>query len=418
MSSASPNDPSTSNGARGTPPPSRELGDVLGVALRAGQLMMENGANAQRVELVVARVAHALGADRVDVQANPSGLIATAAAGRDHRTRILRVTKTGIDLNRMACVRALADRLEVTPAHPDEVREELERIAAAGRLYPLWLTALLVGVACGSFALLFGGGPREALAAATGAGVGEALRGLLGKRFSGRLIITFVISACASAIALGLATLLAADLRIAMAASVLLLIPGVLMVSSVGDLLRGYAVSGLARAAIAGLVVLTIGAGLATTLAFQGSELLPSVGARPGPLWAAGLALVATVGFAILFDVPRRLLPLSALIGMMGYAARDVGLWLELPPEPAVFAGGVMIAAASELASRPLRLPSNLFTIPAFIPLVPGVAAFQVVLFVVARDFTAATAGLIETGMWLGALGAGVGLVQGMVRPK
>jgi len=85
---------------------SRELGDVLGVALRAGQLMMENGANAARVEKAVARFAIALGAERVDVQANPSGIIATAAAGEEHRTRIRRVDRTGIDLNRMARIRA------------------------------------------------------------------------------------------------------------------------------------------------------------------------------------------------------------------------------------------------------------------------------------------------------------------------
>ena len=45
-------------------------------------------------------------------------------------------------------------------------------------------------------------------------------------------------------------------------------------------------------------------------------------------------------------------------------------------------------------------------------------AAFQVVLHLVARDYTAGTASLIQSVMWLGALGEGVGVVQGFSKLK
>lgn len=48
------------------PPLSRDdMRDVLATALRAGQLMVENGANTSRVEETVHRLATALGADRM-----------------------------------------------------------------------------------------------------------------------------------------------------------------------------------------------------------------------------------------------------------------------------------------------------------------------------------------------------------------
>ena len=74
-------------------------------------------------------------------------------------------------------------------------------------------------------------------------------------------------------------------------------------------------------------------------------------------------------------------------------------------------AGGVL----AEVAGRSLALPSNIFTIPAFIPLVPGVAAFRSVLHFAGRDYQSGTAALVQTVLWVGSLAAGVGTVQTVV---
>jgi uncharacterized membrane protein YjjP (DUF1212 family) len=400
---------------------SQELGEVLAVALRAGQIMLENGANIARVEEAVIRFGTALGAERLDVFATPSGIVATALARELHRTRIVRVMKTGIDLSRVAAVNALAGRAGSGELSRAQLRDELERIARAPRRFGDALTVLAVGAACACFALLFGGSASDAAVAGVASGVGQALRELLARLQVGRLAMTFLVAVLAAGLGLvGARWLGTPEPGLVVAASVLLLVPGVLMVSSVADLFRGDTLSGIARATSAALVVSTVGAGLFLVLLASGGTLELSTYPPPGLFASALLALAATVGFAVLFDVPRRALMPCALVGAVGYAVRGLSAQLapHMPPEVAMFVAGFAIVLLSEPISYVLRMPTSIFVIPGFIPLVPGVLAFRTVLELAAQDYTAGTATLVQTALRVGALAAGIGTSQALTRRR
>src|SRR4051812_7407517 len=87
-----------------------DLGDVLRIAMRAGQIMLENGSNTARVEETVHHIGTALGAQGLDVYVTPSGIIASATSHDEHRTLTQRVIKSGIDLSRFAAVLELSRR--------------------------------------------------------------------------------------------------------------------------------------------------------------------------------------------------------------------------------------------------------------------------------------------------------------------
>jgi uncharacterized membrane protein YjjP (DUF1212 family) len=400
---------------------SQELGEVLAVALRAGQIMLENGANMARVEEAVTRFGTALGAERLDVFATPTGIVATALWQEQHRTRIVRVVKTGIDLNRVAAVNALAERAGSGELDRTQLRDELERIARAPRRFGDALTVLAVGAACACFALLFGGGAVDAAVAGVAAAAAQALREVLGRLQVGRLASTFLVTLLAAGLGLlGARGVGTPAPGLVLAASVLLLVPGVLMVSSVADLFRGDTLSGVARVTSATLVIATVGAGLFVVLLSSGAELVLATH-EPPPLWLATLlALAATTGFAVLFDVPRRALLPCALVGAVGYATRGGSVLLvpSLPPEGAMFLAGFVIVLLSEPISYALRMPTSIFVIPGFIPLVPGVLAFRAVLELAAQDYTAGTGTLVQTSLRVGALAAGLGTSQALTRRK
>lgn len=392
---------------------------MLAVALRAGQLMLENGANIARVEEAVTRFGLALGAERLDVFATPSGIVTTALARELHRTRIVRVMKTGIDLSRVAAVNALAERAgELSRA---QLRDELERIARAPRRFGEALTVLAVGAACACFALLFGGSASDAAVAGAAAGVGQAVREGLARWQVGRLALTFLVAVLAAGLGLmGARWLGTPEPGLVVAASVLLLVPGVLMVSSVADLFRGDTLSGMARATSSALVVATVGAALFVVLLVSGGGVALSTSSPPGLGVATPLALAATVGFAVLFDVPRRALVPCALVGAVGYAVRGGSALLapHMPPEVAMFLAGFAIVLLSEPISYALRMPTSIFVIPGFIPLVPGVLAFRTVLELAAQDYTAGTATLVQTSLRVGSLAAGIGTSQALIRSR
>jgi hypothetical protein len=121
------------------PPLSRDdLGDLLRIAMRAGQLMLENGANTAHVEETVHHIGTALGAQWLDVYVTPSGIIASAISHGEHRTLTQRVVKSGIELSRFAAVIEVSRRAAAGDLGRADVRAALERIA----VQPRWPTAL------------------------------------------------------------------------------------------------------------------------------------------------------------------------------------------------------------------------------------------------------------------------------------
>ena len=84
------------------------------------------------------------------------------------------------------------------------------------------------------------------------------------------------------------------------------------------------------------------------------------------------LALFATAGYALLVNVPRRLLLPAALGGMLSW-----GVYLLLKGRiESTFYLLVLVGAASaayaEAVAKLARAPATIFLIPALIPLVPG----------------------------------------------
>lgn len=398
------------------------LRDVLTTALRAGQLMLENGANTARVEETVHRMGTALGAEWMDVYVTPQGIIASAVSHHEHRTRIQRITKSGVDLSRVAAVMDVSRRTERGELTIGAALEQLDLIGQQPRLYGMWITTVAVALGCAGFAVLFGGGLGEFVVVLLAAACGQTLRHSLLHRNLDRLMTTAVVAACASALALVFAEALpliapiGVKPAVAITGSVLLLVPGVLMVSSTADMVRGDITSGVARATAALLAVMSIGAGIWATLLISQATVALETALQPNLLVALLMALLAAGGFGVLFDVPYRVLPFAALTGMLAYAVRWLIAYFGGPVEVAFFFAGLTIGAMAELLARRLRTTSSLFAIPGYIPLVPGAIAFRAVLRFVEADYTAGLADAVRAVLLIIAIAVGLGTVNALAR--
>ena len=99
-----------------------------------------------------------------------------------------------------------------------------------------------------------------------------------------------------------------------------------------------------------------------------------------GLLGDAFWSAVAALGFAVLFNVPRRTLPGCALGGAVGHALRtwltEQGLTIEL----ATLASAAVVGFLGEYFARHWQAPVPVFTVPGAIPMVPGSYAFRAML--------------------------------------
>ncbi|MBK8046172.1 MAG: threonine/serine exporter family protein [Anaerolineales bacterium] len=248
----------------GPKPPldAESIRDLLATSLDAGRIMMEAGATTDRVEEVVHRIGTALGADWMDIFTTPTAIIAMATSGGEHRTRVQRIVRLGVDLARIDAINALsrksvAERLEVPRA-----QAELNRIGATPRLYGRWVTALAVGIACAAFAFNMSGDWRVAFVTLAIAAAGQTLRVELLHRRLSALVVTAVVAIVAAALGLVAGFILPVNANTVISASILLLVPGVFLVGAVYDLIAGNLIAGLARGAYSAAIIVAIGSGI------------------------------------------------------------------------------------------------------------------------------------------------------------
>lgn len=155
----------------------------------------------------------------------------------------------------------------------DELRERYARAIARPKLHPLCVL-LLAALANASFCALFGGDwtSRGIVFAATL--VGFRLRQLMQARHINHYIV-FIVSALAASLcassALPAGTPTA---EVALATSVLYLVPGVPLLNGVIDIVEGYVTTGVCRLIQALLLVLCIAIGLSVTLMLVRDGLL------------------------------------------------------------------------------------------------------------------------------------------------
>ena len=94
-------------------------------------------------------------------------------------------------------------------------------------------------------------------------------------------------------------------------------------------------------------------------------------------------AALATLGFAVLFNVPRYALPYCALVGALAYALRTAlmqgGAGLVL----ATLLAALLIGLLSTALAQRFAVSVTLFAVGPAIPLVPGSYAYKAVLGVV-----------------------------------
>lgn len=248
-----------------------ELRDVIDLSLWAGQLLLQNGAETERVEETVHRLGTALGCDWMDILVSPNAIIATTISGEEFRTKTRRVVGYRVNMTIVSAVNRLSRRVESGELDRIQVRSELRRITDLKSHYNRWLVVLMVGLACGAFSRLFEGDWPVFIVTTVAASSAMFVRQELTEQHFNALLVTIATAFVAGLIA-SLATVLqiSPQPQIALAASVLLLVPGVPLINAAEDIIKGHLVTGIVRGISGVLTALAIALGLLLAMRVMG----------------------------------------------------------------------------------------------------------------------------------------------------
>jgi uncharacterized membrane protein YjjB (DUF3815 family) len=129
-------------------------------------------------------------------------------------------------------------------------------------------------------------------------------------------------------------------------------------------------------------------------------------------------AFITSAASVISFRGPLRAVPAAGLAGVLGWAGYDGLTFLGAPEMLRAFVGALLVGAAGEWMARRLKEPTTMFIVPGLFPLVPGLMAYNGMLYLAREEMVSAAQTLTRTAFYAGALAAGLALPPAIFRRR
>ena len=402
--------------------------EVLDLALMAGHILLENGAEIYRVEETIDRICGYYGVNSENAFVLSNGIFLTAGSARESFfAKVQHIPVSGTHLNKVAAVNQLSREIvegKHTIQDAYRILEEIRTMPGKKR----WMQTLASGVGSAAFCIFFGGTFGDSLAAFA-AGICLYLYVLwlsvphLSKivgNIGGGALVTVV---CCLLYLMGVGE----NLNFMMIGTIMPLVPGVAFTNSIRGVADGDYISGSVRMLDALLVFfcIAIGVGIGFSLIslVPGSGTLQEMGqlAEGSGSGAMGgiemfgqlakeilSAVVGTVSFSVLFGVPREYYPYCGFIGGAGWLVYCLAE-LFLPGSGPCFVATAVVILLSRTAAVVKRCPVTIFLIAGIFPLVPGAGVYWTVYHIVMEELFLA----VSTGY--SAMKEAIAIVMGIV---
>lgn len=256
-----------------TEPLKEELSDIGHFVSEYAAHMMGCGVHTSRVVRCAKRLGEAFGATiRINIFQRTLTLAAIDPNSHEHYNEVTDIPELPISFERNSRLSALSWEAYDKKLSLAEAIEEYNKITSSPFVHPFFVL-ILTGLANASFCRLFGGDWLSVSIVFSATITGMFFRQRMGARkvnlYINVIVSAFVASLCAS-MALNFET--TAD--IALATSVLFLVPGVPLINGVIDIVEGYILTGFSRLVQASLLIICIAIGLSSTLIIFKDSLL------------------------------------------------------------------------------------------------------------------------------------------------
>ncbi|RBQ27392.1 threonine/serine exporter family protein [Aliarcobacter lanthieri] len=131
-------------------------------------------------------------------------------------------------------------------------------------------------------------------------------------------------------------------------------------------------------------------------------------------------AACASIGFGMVFNVPKHTLKYCALGGAIVYDLRTIFLALDFGIELATFLASAIIGIIALYWSRKYKIPRPVYTVASIIPILPGTYAFSAMINLIDINRFGATIELIELFVHNGlkAIAILIAITFGLVLPS
>lgn len=127
-------------------------------------------------------------------------------------------------------------------------------------------------------------------------------------------------------------------------------------------------------------------------------------------------ALISTIGFSVLFNVPRKSIFYAGLTGGIGWTLYMYTKDITISSTFSVFVASTFVGILGEIFARIDKKPVTTFVIPGIVPLVPGYIIYLSMVNLINQDFNTAAKFGTEAVFTSGAISVGIILVTSVAK--
>jgi uncharacterized membrane protein YjjP (DUF1212 family) len=293
----------------------------------------------------------------------------------------------------------------------DRYEAELDALKHVHKQYSPWMIAICAGFACGGFCVQFGCDWPAFFYASIPAILGFRLKMFLGKLHWNGYVGIAVSAFLATLLAwlttfISLNPTLAADLPAflhsdtpyhPLMACTLFIVPGVPLINFVSDMVSDYVQVGLTRAVTTLMIILAMSFGIVLAIQICGIDnFVKDLSMTPHNTFLdyAIAAAVSSMGFATIYNTPKRIMPVLAVTGIIAVCTRN---FVNLGPsngnigldQGIIIGSFVGSCVASLIATKSQHwhhIPHQVIAIPSVIPMIPGVMMYRALFGFIEMD--------------------------------
>lgn len=391
------------------------LTDVMQVATEAGHIMLENGAEIFRVEETMERITRHYGIDSGHFFVLSNGIL---TSGGTRYSNVEFIPFKGAQLEKVVAVNRLSRTIEKGGCTIQEARERLSEIKNM-KAKPFLEQVMGSAVGSGAFCAIFGGSILDCAASFIIGLLLYVFVLMVSRRGMSKIVTNILGSILATALSV-------VFMRIGFGqhpgniiiGSLIPLIPGVPFTNGIRDLANEDYIAGSTRMIDALTVFFCIAAGVALTFLVDGRiengiivlDGMQTSHETSGWLIQAVSAFLGTMGFAVLYGVPRKEYIHASLCSTIGWMAYLVMMRLaNATVIESTFVATLVVVLVSRFMAVDRKCPVIVYQICGVFPLIPGAGIFWTVYYIVNKELSVA----VTTGFT--ALGMAVAIVLGII---
>ena len=379
----------------------------LDLLLRTGEVLVASGADTNRIIRNMHRTAAFLGLPEENLHIHVTyNMLQVNLSDEEHSlSKFQRCDRHGINMTAITEISQLSWKAIREDYSLDKYEEELEKISGKPRNYTVNQVAVGAGFACGGFCIQFGCDWTAFFYASIAAIVGFRLRAYLNEKGSNGYV-NIGIAAFVSTLLAWLSTFISTPAVAQylpewlyailhtdtpwhpLMACALFIVPGVPLINFVSDMIESHIQMGLSRAINTLLMVTAMSFGISMAITVCGVDnFVKDLSMTPhnSYLAYAVAAAISAMGFSMIFNIPRRLLWVVAIGGIIAVCTRNfvnlgpsngnVGLDWGLILGSLI--GSSLISIICIKAVHIFHTPHHCLSIPSVIPMVPGVLMYR-----------------------------------------